>query len=154
LAIDRPLHSGHEETCGLAADFRDRLIEGQRTGGSAQSRQERGPYVVGPAGAGKDFAARFHLRGHALGLEQIDDGFGSQGGQRRMEEAALFAKRLGDAAAVGGVGQIAAGAAGEQDFAARLATFFEQKRLSAALGRPARGHEPGGSPAHDNNIPR
>ena len=50
---------------------------------------------------------------------------------------------------VGGVGQVAAGASGEEDFHTRLAVFVEEDGLSPPLGRLCGGHQ-SRRPAADN----
>ena len=138
----------------LAADFRDavrpwppckRFALGGPAGRPARRRRDR---------CGERPCRRPRPSWRRPPPRTIDECFRSQGGQGRMEESALGAERLDDAAAVGGVGQIAAGAAGKEDFRSRLGPFFQQERFPAALGRTARRHQPRRSPAHDHHIPR
>ena len=53
-----------------------------------------------------------------------------------------------------GVRQIAARAAGHQDFHARPAVLFEQQRPPAALGRLRGGHQAGGTRADNDYVVR
>ena len=56
------------------------------------------------------------------------------------EEAAAGTEGAGDAAVIGGVGDVAARAAGHQDLHARLAIFLQQQDVLAALGSVDGGH--------------
>ena len=70
-----------------------------------------------------------------------------------MEKSAAGAKRLDDPPCVGGVRQIAASAAGKEDFDARFAVLVEQDGLASPFSRPRRGHEPRRSRADDSYVP-
>ena len=71
-----------------------------------------------------------------------------------MEESARRTVGGHDAAVVGGLGDIAACAAGHQDFDAGPLVFFEQQRPPPALGGSKCGNQPGRPGPDDDNIPR
>lgn len=65
-----------------------------------------------------------------------------------MEKLALAAEGFDDASTIGGLSEIATGAAGHENFYGRLAVFFEQERVQTALGSADSGEEAGGSGAN------
>ena len=142
------------EAGGVATDFGHRFVQGNGASSASQAGEQRGQDVAGAIAAGKDLAALLDLGRHAFRLEQLDDGFGREGGQGRMEESALVGEGRHDATGIGGVGEIAARAAGKEELRSGASLFLQQERLPAALGRMAGGHQPRRSPAHDCNVPR
>ena len=135
-----------------AAEFLERFVGGDLAAGPRESGHERREHVGRPIGTREDLAVGLGLRGHAFGLEQVDDGVGRERRQGRSQERPLRAECLGNVAGPGGVGQIAAVAAGEKNLAARLGLLFQQECLSLPLGRAERRHQPGRSPAHHDNV--
>ena len=103
--------------------------------------------------AGNTFPPGSTLVGTPSASNRLNDLLRSKGGQGGMEESAVGAKRLDDSPCVGGVGQIAAGAAGKEDFHARLAVFVQQDRLASPFRRPRSRHQPRRSAADDRHVP-
>ncbi len=70
-----------------------------------------------------------------------------------MQEAALLAERVDNAAAIGGMGEIAPRPARHQDLDARLAIFLEQQDTQAQLCGPASGKQAGRPRTYHDEIP-
>jgi hypothetical protein len=70
-----------------------------------------------------------------------------------VEEAAGRAIGFDDASVIGGVGDVAACAAGHEELDARFAVLFEEQRLPAALGSAKSGHQTRGPGAGDYHVP-
>jgi hypothetical protein len=68
-----------------------------------------------------------------------------------FSSSAFSLSRSDDAPVVGGVGDVAAGAARHQDLDARLAVLLQQQHAPATLRGPARREQAGGAgPDHDH----
>ena len=80
---------------------------------------------------GKDLAGLLDLGGDALGLEEIEVSCTLKRGQGRVQEPAGRPVGLDDAAVVGGVGEVAARAAGHEDLDAGLAVLLQQQHAPA-----------------------
>ena len=99
----------------------------------------------------EDLARFLHLDGDAFGLEQVDHVLDAEGGEGGVKESAGRPIGGDDAALVGGVGEIAARAAGHEDLDAGLAVLFQQQHAPAEFGRAEGGHQPGrAGPDHDH----
>ncbi len=140
------------EAGGVATDFGHRFVQGNGASSASQAGEQRGQDVAGAIAAGKDLAALLDLGCHAFRLEQLDDGFGREGGQGRMEESALVGEGRHDAAGVGGVGEIAARAAGKEELRSG-ASLFLQQAASSGRARP-HGRRPSAPPVPRPRLQR
>jgi hypothetical protein len=138
---DHPSGRDHREAGRRRDEVAHRLPEGEGGAAAVQAAQQGPQHVERLVADGEDLAGFFDLGGDALGLEQRDGVVDAQRGQGGVEEAAGRAERLDDAAVVGGVGEVAARAAGHQDLDARLAVLLQQQHAPAVLGRVDRRQE-------------
>ena len=134
-----------------AAQVEQRLAQGQRGAAAVQAAQQGVEHVGGLVADGEDLAGLLDLGGDALGLEEVDGVLHAEGGEGGVEEPAGRTVGLDDAAVVGGVGDVAARAAGHEDLDAGLAVLLQQQGAPAALGGADRRHQPRGpGPDHDH----
>ena len=73
--------------------------------------------------------------------KEVDGVLHAEGGQGRVQEPTRRAVGLDDAAVVGGVGDVAARAAGHEDLDAGLAVLLQQQHAAAVLGRTDGRHQ-------------
>jgi hypothetical protein len=115
---------------------------------------EKGLKDVGGAVAdGEDFARLFDLGRDAFGFDESDEDLRGKRCNRGVEELTGRAVSGDDAAGIGGLRQVAAGAAGHQNFHAGAAIFFDQQRFQAPRGGTFSGDEAGSAGADHDDLP-
>jgi hypothetical protein len=148
-----PVRRGQRKTRFGPSQIQDRLVQGQRRAAAPQPPEQGVEDVGGCVADRKDLTGFLYLGRHALGFKQVDGVLHAQGGEGRVKEAAGGAKGFDNAVVVGGVGQVAAGAAGHQDLDTGFAILFQQERAPAAFGSAAGRQQPGGAGSDDHDIP-
>ena len=138
---------------GSRLKIADGLFQGEGRAAAAQPPQQSFEYVQRLVADGEDFAGLLHLDGHALGLEQVDGVLDAQGREGGVEEATGRPVGGDDAGLVGGVGEVAARAAGHEDLDAGLAVLFQQQHAAAALGGADGGEQPGRTGPNHDDVP-
>ena len=138
---------------GLWTKILERFSECQLGAAARQPREKRAQHV-GRLVAHREYLAGFlDLGGNPFGLEQLDALLDAQRGQRRVQKSPGRAEGLDDAAIVGGLGDVAARAAGHQDFDARPAVLLEDQGATAAFRGPDARHQPGRPGADHDDLP-
>jgi hypothetical protein len=143
-----------ESEAGLrASEIEKRFLQGERTSAAAQTGQQGFENVGGLIANGENLARLLHLGRNAFGLEQVNGLLNAQEGESGVKKATWGPKRFNNPAVIGGMGDVAAGPAGHQDFHARLAVLFQQQSSPPALGSSNGREQAGGTGAYHDHIP-
>ena len=96
-------------------------------------------HVDGPVALRKDLSARLNFCAQSFRIEQLDQLARAEGRQRRVQKWPRRTEGGDDAGRLAIVRDIAARAAGHQNFDARFAILFHQQRAAATFGTAGRG---------------
>ncbi len=94
------------------------------------------------------------MKGDALLLHPRDEHVGRVARQRRERKTRIAAEKAFPTQLMGGIdiGEIAAPAAGNPDFFARIARMVDHQHLAATLARLDTGHHAGGTGSQDDHV--
>ncbi len=135
------------------SQFVERLFESHGRAATLQPPEQGREHVGRPIAGWKDLAGRLDLCLQSLGGKQGQRVVDAERGQGGMQESARRPVSRNDPLVVGGLGDVAACAAGHQDLHAGPAIFLQQQRLAATLGGPHRGNEPRRAGPHHDDFP-
>lgn len=70
-----------------------------------------------------------------------------------MEKFSIMAVTFDEGGKVSAVGEVASSLAGQGEFDAHPAHFFQEEHSGPQFRRPPRSHEPRGTPTDDDHVP-